>query len=406
MSWIIAVCMEKRAKYKKIILAIGLCGNISLLLYFKYYESIIELIMSSEVTIVNVLLPLGISFVIFRSISYILDVFWNKSEAQTNIFELALYLTFFPQVVSGPIEKYHDFETQLVKRQMNIQNIVLGVQRFSCGLAKKVLIANYLEEGFNELFQKDFAIFSCGEAWLGALIYSLQIYYDFSGYSDMAIGIGRMLGFNTIENFNYPYIASSIQDFWRRWHISLSTWFRDYVYIPLGGNRKGNSRTYINIIIVFALTGLWHGASSNFLIWGLYYAFFLIIERAGVGKILSKHDFFAHIYSCIVILFGWVIFKNSNITDIVAYSKHMFCLWKYGLFPQQFVWDVSGKTVMTIIIAILGCGIIQLFTAKYSKMKEKWTQSIGSPIFCGLLLFLCMMELANNTYYPFIYFNF
>lgn len=406
MNWFIGICMGKIQKYKKIFLMTGLCGNLSILLFFKYYNSIVSLILAPELKIVNILLPLGISFITFRSISYILDVFWEKCETQSNIFELALYLSFFPQLISGPIEKYHNFELQLVNRLMNVENMILGVQRFSYGLAKKVLVANYLEEGFDILFQKDFALFSCGEAWMGALLYSLQIYYDFSGYSDMAIGVGKMLGFNTIENFNYPYIASSVRDFWRRWHISLSTWFRDYVYIPLGGSRKGKRRTYSNIFIVFLLTGLWHGATSNFVIWGLYYAFFLVIERAGFEKILNRHSVIAHIYSVVVILFGWVIFKISNITDIAIYFKHMLCPWKYGWYPQQFVWNISVKTVIITIVALLGCGVIQTFIAKYCKMKARWNKGIGSPVFCGFIMFLCIIELSNNTYYPFIYFNF
>lgn len=408
---------------KKLLVTLSLCVNLGMLGYFKYfnflYESIViagneignlfgyESMQQLSYQKLDIFLPVGLSFFTFQSISYIVDIYRGKTTVLHRWIDYLFYVSFFPMLVAGPIVRAREFIPQMYKSPtLSRSDFGEGFYLVLCGLFKKAVISDYISFNFVDRVFDSPLLYTGVENLLAVYGYALQIYCDFSGYSDMAIGVGKMLGFNTIENFNYPYIASSVRDFWRRWHISLSTWFRDYVYIPLGGSRKGKRRTYSNIFIVFLLTGLWHGATSNFVIWGLYYAFFLVIERAGFEKILNRHSVIAHIYSVVVILFGWVIFKISNITDIAIYFKHMLCPWKYGWYPQQFVWNISVKTVIITIVALLGCGVIQTFIAKYCKMKARWNKGIGSPVFCGFIMFLCIIELSNNTYYPFIYFNF
>ena len=288
-------------------------ANLLLLGYFKYFDfaagALNALLGHETVPLRNIALPLGISFYTFQALSYVIDLYRGEIKVQKNWFLLALYVSFFPQLIAGPIVRYADVEEQLARRTETAMKAAVGIKRFLYGLAKKVLLANTFALAADEIFGLAARDASTAVAWAGAVFYALQIYYDFSGYSDMAIGLGRIFGFHFMENFNYPYLAASVQEFWRRWHISLSTWFRSYLYIPLGGNRKGKARTLVNLMIVFLCTGLWHGANWQFVAWGVYYGLFLIAERLWLKPVLEKHRLAGHIYTLVVVLAAWVIFR-------------------------------------------------------------------------------------------------
>ena len=315
-NYIFALLIDKAIEYnnlknKKIYLALCIIINLSILGYFKYTNFIISIINSLSqnkiIELTNIVLPIGISFYTFQALSYVIDVYRGHNKAQKNIFNLALYISFFPQLIAGPIVKYHDIENQILNRNESLENIFYGIKRFIYGLSKKVILANMFALSCDEILKQPTDELGTALVWCASVLYTLQIYYDFSGYSDMAIGLGRMFGFNFLENFNYPYMSKSIKEFWRRWHISLSTWFKEYLYIPLGGNRKRKLFTYINLLIVFFATGLWHGASYNFILWGLFHGFFLVIERIFLGKLLEKNKlkFINHIYVIFVFVIGW-----------------------------------------------------------------------------------------------------
>lgn len=316
--------------HNKIMLAFFIVLNLSMLFYFKYFNFLIENIndlLKAKITGINVIMPIGISFYTFQALSYLIDVYKREVRVQKSLPKLALYISLFPQLVAGPIVKYHDVCSEIENRSTDSEQFLRGIKRFIIGLSKKVLIANTLGKVVDDLFILAPEQMDSLTAWCGALFYSLQLFFDFSGYSDMAIGIGWILGFHFLENFNYPYISHSITEFWRRWHISLSTWFRDYVYIPLGGNRKGKFRTYLNLFIVFLATGFWHGAAWTFLIWGIWHGFFIIIEKffnwtkasvSFVGRTVQ------HIYLILVVLIGWVIFRSDTLDYAWRYIKNMF----------------------------------------------------------------------------------
>ena len=277
-----AMLIDTYRSRAKLILCLSILANLGILVYFKYTNFIFENINAlfrGNLEFIHVIMPIGISFYTFQAMSYLVDVYRKDCSVQKNFYDLMLYIVLFPQMIAGPIVKYHDVEQQIKSRETTLEDFSAGLRRFIVGLAKKVLIANSMGAVVERIFTSDTATFSTPIAWLGAVAYTFQLYYDFSGYSDMAIGLGRMFGFRFLENFNYPYISSSITEFWRRWHISLSTWFKEYLYIPLGGNRCGNVRTYFNLFVVFVATGVWHGASWNFVLWGLWHGFFIILER-------------------------------------------------------------------------------------------------------------------------------
>ena len=313
----------------------------------------------------EIILPIGISFFTFQGMSYLIDVYYEKVDSQKSLVSLALYISMFPQLIAGPIVRYIDVSKQIeADRKFDILQFQRGVIRFIIGLFKKVIIANQMG------FMADFVFNNSGEVgsvslWIGVVSYAFQIYFDFSGYSDMAIGLGKMFGFDFLENFNHPYISKSIQEFWRRWHISLSSWFRDYLYIPLGGNRKGIGRTYVNLIIVFFITGLWHGASWNFIFWGLFHGFFLIWERIGLSKFLNKApNFVGHIYLALVVLVGWVFFRAENLSDAWQYLEGMFAFRKGG---NEIVYQyISTYFVFVFIIAVIFSTNIKVY------FKAKW----------------------------------
>ena len=403
--------MEK-ADNKRLILIITIILNISLLFYFKYFNlfiSLAEKISKREpgsFGIKEVVLPIGISFYIFQAMSYVIDVYKEKAEVQKNIINFALYVSLFPQLIAGPIVKYSDIEEDLRFRKETIEKTAEGIKRFCYGLGKKVILANTLAEVADAIWEKSPNTFGAGVAWLGMICYTFQIYYDFSGYSDMAIGIGKMLGFNFKENFNYPYTSLSVTEFWRRWHISLSSWFREYVYIPLGGNRKGKVRTFINIFIVFLLTGIWHGANLTFFFWGIYYAIILILERLFLGKVLNKNriNILNSIYTMLLVMIGWVFFRSDTIEYANLYISRLFAGGKFNTTVLTFL---SMKVIIVLIAAILFSGIVQRpLKEKYEEIKDKLFVRIPDIVLQILVLAYSIVLIISGTYNPFIYFQF
>lgn len=408
-NWKMGIWLEEAVKYKKCILALNTICNIMLLVVFKYLDMLIlaiNTICGSDVfTPVELPLPIGISFYTFQAMSYIIDLYRGKYNAQRDLLSLALYISFFPQLIAGPIVRYEDINEQIENRKVSVEQTAEGIRRFIYGLGKKVIMSNILAESASQIADMSIVELSGVTAWVGAILYTLQIYYDFSGYSDMAIGLGKIFGFEFLENFNYPYLSKSISEFWRRWHISLGTWFREYLYIPLGGNRKGKTRTYLNLMIVFAVTGLWHGASLNFIVWGLYYGVLNVIERMGLQKLLAKNRIVAWLYSIMMVNFGWVIFQQTDLEKGIEYLKRMICPWKYTESIYTLNELVSSRVCLVAIIAILGCGVIQK-VAKRWKIEDRWKDSTFEMFFCLGIAVCSFMLLAGDSYNPFIYFRF
>lgn len=401
----IAGIVINKSKNKKIALFISILLLLSSLLFFKYYNFLIDNINSIfNINIVKskLSLPIGISFYTFQAISYLIDVYRNKTKVQNNIFYLALYISLFPQLIAGPIVRYETIENEIRERKHTLDNVVNGIKRFIIGLSKKVIIANNMALIVDTIFDSG-SIPGTFIIYIAAICYTLQIYYDFSGYSDMAIGLGKMFGFSFLENFNYPYIAKSITDFWRRWHISLSSWFRDYVYIPLGGSRVKTIKIIRNILIVWLLTGFWHGASWNFIIWGLYYGILLLIEKFVLKNILEKiPNILKHLTTLFLVIIGWVIFRITDINTLLETLKYMFIFRGENI--QQFILNNSNLifNFYLIIPAIIFC--IPFKKIKFNK--DKFIPNLLINLFyIGLLLFNISI-LTSNTYNPFIYFRF
>ena len=353
----------------------------------------------------KVVLPLGISFYTFQALSYLVDVYRGQVKAQKNYLKIALYICLFPQLIAGPIVKYHDVADQIDNRQETIDKVYYGIRRFIIGLAKKVLIANTLGKIADQIFALPMNEFDAPIAWLGAVSYTLQIYYDFSGYSDMAIGLGSMFGFKFLENFNYPYISTSITEFWRRWHISLSTWFKDYLYIPLGGNQKGKIRTYINLIIVFLLTGFWHGASWIFILWGLWNVLFILFEKMTrwTGKEISRlKKIFSHIYTILAFVIGMSIFKSETIHQAKDYIQNMLGFTSGHKMYFKLSYYLDRLDCIILVIAIVCC--TPIFKNVLDR-KSLFVEMVVN-IILAILFMVCISELAINTYNPFIYFRF
>ena len=407
-NYFLGILIDRYDTHKKVLLIFDIVINLIVLGYFKYFNFAVEIINKCtglELKSPNIALPIGISFFTFQILSYIIDLYRGQYRAQKNIINLALYIAFFPQLIAGPIVKYKDINEQLNHRVCTLEKVAEGIRRFIYGLGKKVIIANTVAYCVDSIYALDSTNITGLMAWLSAILYSLQIYFDFSGYSDMAIGLGKIFGFEFQENFNYPYLSSSIQEFWQRWHISLGTWFREYIYIPLGGNRNGKFRTYLNLIIVFLITGLWHGASFNFILWGGLYGLIQVIERMGFKKLL-RNKIFAHLYTIIIFIFGWVIFRAENLTQAVDLLIRMLLPWRYT--ESSFLMSpVFGpKTIFIILSGILGCGIIQEISSKIGNAKILWKNSFVEIIYCSSIFILCLAMLAGDTYNPFIYFRF
>lgn len=389
-------------------LILAIIGDLAILGYFKYAgffaRTLNGLLGREALTVPEIALPIGISFFTFQAISYVVDVYRGNAEASKNPINTALYISFFPQLIAGPIVKYRDINRQIESRQIHWERTAEGFRRFIYGLAKKVLIANVLGLCADTIHTYHVTRIDPVAAWVGALAYAFQIYYDFSGYSDMAIGLGKMFGFDYLENFEHPYLSKSVSEFWRRWHISLGTWFREYVYIPLGGNRKGKIRTYINLAIVFLLTGLWHGANVTFLLWGAYHGFFVILERLGLKKLLDKNKILGGVYCFLVVVLGWVLFRMDSVDEAITYIAHMIRPWHNWIAQIPAAEYLTAKTIAMFVAAVLGAGIVQ--RAAPAKWREKWVGSVPEAIWCAALLVFCIATIAGESYNPFIYFQF
>lgn len=418
---------EKKKNVRKYRLFVILFLNLAMLFYFKYFNMLIVMIeaimqvdkglstvwttmMSMErigtLNIKDIVLPIGISFFTFQSMSYVIDLYMGKVSLQKDIINFALYVSLFPQLIAGPIVKYSDVSEQIENRSESLELFVSGQKRFCYGLGKKVIIANTFAEIADQIWALETTTLGTAVAWFGAIAYTIQIYYDFSGYSDMAIGIGKMLGFQFKENFNYPYTSLSIQEFWRRWHISLSTWFKEYIYIPLGGNRKGNLRTYMNIFIVFLLTGIWHGANFTFLAWGIFFAILQIIERLFLKKILDKNPIkiINWIYMMLMVIIGWVYFRSENILQANEFIKQMFY---FTTSENNILTFLSMKVIILFMTAIICTGFLQRAMKNiYVRIKDKFTMEIFDFSLQGFILIYSIFMIMSGTYNPFIYFQF
>lgn len=409
-NYIFGRLMDKHRENKKrlkLMLVLSVVIDIGLLSVFKYTDFIItnvNAIFGASFDLLNIALPIGISFYTFQAMSYTIDVYRNDVRVQKNLIDFGMYITMFPQLIAGPIVRYADVQDQLAERSVTTADFSEGVMRFVVGLGKKVLLANQMGAVWSDIYALGGDV-SALMAWTGAIAYTFQIYFDFSGYSDMAIGLGRMFGFKFPENFRYPYQSVSITDFWRRWHITLSTWFKEYLYIPLGGNRRGLARQALNLLIVWSLTGFWHGAGWNFVMWGLYYFVILFIEKLFLLKALDKlPKFFRHVYALLLIIIGWVIFASDDVSVLLPYLGSMF--GANGAIGGMDVYTLLTKAVLLIICCIASTELPKkLFLSAAGAMNEKAAFTLKSVLTIALLA-LSMILLIGDSYNPFLYFRF
>ena len=406
-NYLSAILIGKNPAGKKAVMAVNVILNLGVLVLFKYTGFLAEsvnTILGTAIPVPSIRLPIGISFFTFQAMSYVIDVYRGVTGAQKNFGKVLLYISFFPQLIAGPIVKYHDIAQEIENRTQTVDGVTDGIRRFVVGLSKKVLISNTVGLVADTLFAADVSGLNAAAAWIGAVSYMLQIYFDFSGYSDMAIGLGEMFGFHFKENFNYPYISGSIREFWRRWHMSLSGWFQEYLYIPLGGSRKGKIRTVINKFIVFLCTGIWHGANVTFLFWGLYHGCFLMLEdivpaiREQGGKVKS---FFQHIYTLLVVLIGFVFFRADSMHQGAAWIKTMFT----GFGSNTAAMSLALEQLTPLYLVTAAVGIVACCPVKMLVKKGRAYEAVTAAGSLALLL-LCMLSLASGTYNPFIYFRF
>ena len=414
-------------KKRKICLIVSVCMNVGLLAIFKYSDFIIDSFngvfgtsVTNPVVLVNkalnslypfglnekrVELPIGISFYTFQSMSYTIDLYLRNIKVQKSFLNFASYVSLFPQIVAGPIVRYEDVANELESRTVNIAKISAGIGIFVKGLAKKVLLANNIGMVWTQIKAMDYSTISVATAWLGIIAFAFQIYFDFSGYSDMATGLGKMLGFEFPKNFDHPYISKSISEFWRRWHITLGSWFRSYVYIPLGGNRNGNFKTYRNLFITWALTGLWHGASWNFILWGLFFGVLIIIERLGFGKILEKlPSAVSMLYTFVMVLFGWVLFDTDTLADAGRYYAAMFGAGG-SLVDSYARYTIASNAVMLVLCILISGGLGSRLISFCEEKNKRASTVAGVAVKIGGLL-ICTAYLVGATYNPFLYFRF
>lgn len=409
-NYVFGRLMDKHRENKKrlkLMLVLSVVIDIGLLSVFKYTDFIItnvNAIFGANFDLLNIALPIGISFYTFQAMSYTIDVYRNDVRVQKNLIDFGMYITMFPQLIAGPIVRYADVQDQLAERSVTTADFSEGVMRFVVGLGKKVLLANQMGAVWSDIYALGGDV-SALMAWTGAIAYTFQIYFDFSGYSDMAIGLGRMFGFKFPENFRYPYQSVSITDFWRRWHITLSTWFKEYLYIPLGGNRRGLARQALNLLIVWSLTGFWHGAGWNFVLWGLYYFVILFIEKLFLLKALDKlPKFFRHVYALLLIIIGWVIFASDDVSVLLPYLGSMF--GANGAIGGMDVYTLLTKAVLLIICCIASTELPKkLFLSAAGAMNEKAAFTLKSVLMIALLA-LSMILLIGDSYNPFLYFRF
>ena len=385
------VARDKR-NTAKVFVGLSVVINLTLLAVFKYAGKFV--------------LPIGISFYTFQSMSYTIDVYRGKAKTEKNPINFGAYISLFPQLIAGPIVRFSDIAIQLRERTINLESIRYGMLRFVCGLGKKVLLANQAGEIFQTIVNYKVSQMTTVSAWLGIFAFMFQIYFDFSGYSDMAIGLMAIFGFEIPENFRYPYEAKSITEFWRRWHISLGNWFKEYVYIPLGGSQKGNARTFLNIFIVWFLTGLWHGTTINFTLWGLYFCFFLIMEKTWLLKFLDKIPrVFSHIYALVVVYFGWLLFAWEDIHGHRVYMKAMLGMAGAGVVNKESLYLLVSNALLMVIMAI-GCTSLPKYLAKKVTKKDGIGASLCMSVYVAVILLLSIAYLVNGTYNPSLSFRF
>ena len=389
-----------KSEHSKKYLILSIIFNLSLLGFFKYTNFFVSILngFGFSLNIPNIELPIGISFYTFQMMSYPIDVYRNEADVQKSIVNFGTYVTMFPQLIAGPIVRYRDIALQLENREESTTKIYEGINRFMVGLSKKVLLANNIGYLFDEIIALPISNISMLSAWLGIIAFALQIYFDFSGYSDMAIGLGKMFGFEFLENFNYPYVSTSVTDFWRRWHISLSTWFKDYLYIPLGGSYGSNFETIRNLFIVWSLTGFWHGANWNFIIWGVYYGVILIIEKMFLYKFLTN-KFVSYVYTIFIVLIGWAIFAISDHNLLVQYLRQMFNV--RNMVDARSI-SYLRNYMFIILIGMVSCLPIGSIYFKKIFDKNQWIY----PILVLTSLLLCVSNIISSSYNPFLYFRF
>jgi alginate O-acetyltransferase complex protein AlgI len=413
---------RQRGRRGGLAFACAVATNLGLLGFFKYANFLVDnlnpvlpFLGLAPMDIGRVHLPIGISFFTFQALSYIIDLYRNETTVQRSLLNFALYKALFPQLIAGPIVRYRDVARQIERRTVSLHDFSSGVQRFIIGLGKKVLIANVMGRAADTIFATPAETLPATLAWIGAIAFMLQIYFDFSGYSDMAIGLGRMFGFHFLENFNYPYIARSIREFWRRWHISLSTWFRDYLYIPLGGNRHGAARTGANLLLVFLLCGLWHGASWTFLIWGVYHGFFLVLERVPVvGRLLDRLPApLQHAYVLLVVLVGWVFFRADTFVHALAYLQAMVDFSRAPLFNSQLFLALNNEFSLTLVAAVIGSAPVFALLQRWragrpivSAPAVRWLAATAQVGSLGFVLVYSIAAVLGGAHNPFLYFRF
>jgi len=421
-SYYVGILLDKtnNIRSRKIFLTTGIVLNLAALFFYKYWmffldntNFVLESLNFAPITIPSIALPIGISFYVFQIISYLIDVYKKEVPSQKSLSTLATYVSLFPQLIAGPIVRYKTIEEDLHNRKINFNNIFIGLRRFVIGLGKKVLVADQIAVIADTVFNTPVAQIPCLFAWVGILAYTLQIFFDFSAYSDMAIGLGRVFNFRFLENFNYPYYAKSIKDFWRRWHISLSSWFKDYLYIPLGGNRKGKLRTYLNLYIIFALCGWWHGATWGFIVWGIYHGTWLVLERGIWGRFLDKikniyllrahiGNFILNIYTWLIVMVGWVFFRAESLVYAKKFIKIMF-FGNKNVTINSFYPATNFLTFSNLFIVIIAIILsYPIFNGKY----EKFRYSNSETILLTVLFFVSYVFAMTSTFSPFIYFRF
>ena len=402
---------RNQPKKAKLVVLSSITINLGLLVFFKYSTFLltnINLLFHTNFYIPQMSLPIGISFYTFQTMSYTIDVFRQEAKAKKNMIDLGAYVTMFPQLIAGPIVRYQTIANQLDHRVESEDLFAKGIWRFTIGLGKKVLLANNIGLLWNQIQLTEMSDLSIVMAWLGLVAFGFQIYFDFSGYSDMAIGLGYLFGFELLENFNYPYISQSITEFWRRWHISLGSWFRDYVYIPLGGNRKGKKRMYLNLFIVWMLTGLWHGASWNFVLWGLYFGILIIIEKAFLLFWLSRAPrWMRHVYTIILLLIGWGLFAFEDFHQLINYFTVLFGLRNATWVNQETLYYSSQNIILFVLLTIASTPMIRLIGQKlFNSPYGSVIKAFIVPMICLLILIASTAYLVDSSYNPFLYFRF
>ncbi|MBO4877485.1 MAG: MBOAT family protein [Ruminococcus sp.] len=408
MNYLCGLGMAEGNRLRRPLLILSIIANLTMLGIFKYAGFGAELLNALpfvDVKVPHIALPIGISFYTFQAMSYVIDAYKDPKYIQRSLYRLALYITFFPQLVAGPIVKYYDFADQIDNRKETPEQTAQGMRRFVIGMTKKLMIANTMAVAADYVYGLDTSELSPALAWLGAISYLFQIYFDFSGYSDMAIGLGKMFGFTFRENFNYPYISQSIQEFWRRWHISVSTWFKEYLYIPLGGNRKGKTRTAFNKLAVFFCTGLWHGASLNFIVWGLLNGGFLMLESYGILKPAKWPRIFRHGYAMLVTILAFVFFRADDLGTACRYIGRMFvpCLrtGQHAMFMKQLTPMYLAMLLLAVIFSAPVVNAVKSRAGKAAKALDVCSYGVSL-----VLLALCIVTLSSASYNPFIYFRF